>query len=152
MNKLNTPLDVYRLLAKTNCRECGSVSCFAFATEVIKQEKTLSDCPSLDKSIADQYEGTIARRVNLESIQQEQLRELQQAIGRTDLASREQVLKGRMRGSSLVISCLGRDFEVAPGRSCPVSVPYARMVLDPAARLYRERPRRGAGEQMASAA
>ena len=55
--RLNTPLEVYKLLPKTNCGECGSYRCMAFAAAVIKQEKTLSDCPSLANGIAGQYDG-----------------------------------------------------------------------------------------------
>ncbi len=114
MAGLNTPLDIFKLLAKTNCRECGAASCMAFAAAVIRQEKKLSDCPSLEKGVAGQYEGRIEKQVNLESIQQEQLRELQKAVGRTDLASRESLLGGRMKGPSLAVSCLGKEFEVRP--------------------------------------
>jgi ArsR family metal-binding transcriptional regulator len=45
-----TPVKIYELLPKTNCKMCGEQSCFAFATKLLNGEKTLKDCPPLDSS------------------------------------------------------------------------------------------------------
>jgi acetyl-CoA decarbonylase/synthase, CODH/ACS complex subunit gamma len=42
-----SPIDVYRLLPKTNCGECGEQNCMAFATRLVNGELLLSDCPPL---------------------------------------------------------------------------------------------------------
>ena len=41
--------DILGLLPKTNCRECGLPTCFAFAMAIVKGQKRLGDCPALDK-------------------------------------------------------------------------------------------------------
>ncbi len=33
-----SPIDVYKLLPKTNCKECGEANCMAFATKVVNGE------------------------------------------------------------------------------------------------------------------
>jgi acetyl-CoA decarbonylase/synthase complex subunit gamma len=40
-------LDIYKLLPKTNCRECGFVTCLAFAMQIAKKAVSLDKCPYL---------------------------------------------------------------------------------------------------------
>jgi len=35
-----SPIELYRLLPKTNCRECGEQGCFPFAVKLANGEKT----------------------------------------------------------------------------------------------------------------
>src|SRR5512136_2026978 len=44
-----SPIDVYRLLPRTNCRECRESNCMAFATRVVNGELTIEDCTPLLK-------------------------------------------------------------------------------------------------------
>jgi acetyl-CoA decarbonylase/synthase complex subunit gamma len=44
-----SPIDVYKLLPKTNCKECGQDNCMAFATKLVNREVTLEQCPPLLK-------------------------------------------------------------------------------------------------------
>ncbi|HUH79420.1 MAG TPA: acetyl-CoA decarbonylase/synthase complex subunit gamma [Methanoregula sp.] len=39
-----SPIDVYKLLPGTNCRECREANCMAFATRVVNGEIVLSEC------------------------------------------------------------------------------------------------------------
>ena len=41
------PLQVFKLLPGTNCKQCGYSTCFAFAFALISREKMPSDCPEL---------------------------------------------------------------------------------------------------------
>ncbi|MGB9960173.1 MAG: (Fe-S)-binding protein [Candidatus Bathyarchaeales archaeon] len=43
-----TPVKIYDLLPKTNCKMCGEQGCFAFAAKLLNGEKTLGDCLPLD--------------------------------------------------------------------------------------------------------
>ena len=40
-------LDIYKLLPKTNCRECGFVTCLAFAMQLAKKAVGIDKCPYL---------------------------------------------------------------------------------------------------------
>jgi acetyl-CoA decarbonylase/synthase complex subunit gamma len=42
-----SPIDVYMLLPKTNCKECGEDNCMAFATKVVNREISIDQCPPL---------------------------------------------------------------------------------------------------------
>ncbi len=40
-----TGMQIYKLLPKTNCKECGLPTCMAFAMQVAAKQKSLTDCP-----------------------------------------------------------------------------------------------------------
>jgi Domain of unknown function (DUF3786) len=84
----------------------------AFAAAVVKQEKQLADCPRLDEALIARFKGKIDRQVNLESIQEESLKKLQAKISTIHLSSRAERLGARSNGETLVIPCLGKDFEI----------------------------------------
>ena len=42
-----SPLDVYKLLPRTNCKKCGEENCMAFATKVVNREILLESCTPL---------------------------------------------------------------------------------------------------------
>lgn len=45
--KAISPIKVYKLLPKTNCKECGTENCMAFAVELVNMETRLEKCPPL---------------------------------------------------------------------------------------------------------
>ena len=51
-----SPIDVYKLLPKTNCKECGEANCMAFATKIVNREVSIDQClPLLKKENAKAY-------------------------------------------------------------------------------------------------
>ena len=51
-----SPIDIYMLLPKTNCKECGEDNCMAFATKVVNREVSISQClPLLTKEQEKNY-------------------------------------------------------------------------------------------------
>jgi acetyl-CoA decarbonylase/synthase, CODH/ACS complex subunit gamma len=44
-----SPIDVYKLLPKTNCKECGQENCMAFATKIVNREVNIDQCTPLFK-------------------------------------------------------------------------------------------------------
>jgi len=40
-------LDIWALLPQTNCKQCGEVTCLAFAVALIKQQRELSESKPL---------------------------------------------------------------------------------------------------------
>lgn len=45
--KIADPLDVYQLLPRLNCTECGQATCWAFSWELLFGDHTLAECPHL---------------------------------------------------------------------------------------------------------
>ncbi len=62
-----SPIEVHKLLPRTNCRECGLPSCMAFAVKFLKGEKSVGDCPPLKEPSA------ISSRIALKEIAAETL-------------------------------------------------------------------------------
>jgi acetyl-CoA decarbonylase/synthase complex subunit gamma len=44
-----SPIDVYMLLPRTNCKECGEPNCLAFAAKLVNREVSLEKCPLILK-------------------------------------------------------------------------------------------------------
>ncbi|MGA2524746.1 MAG: acetyl-CoA decarbonylase/synthase complex subunit gamma [Candidatus Bathyarchaeia archaeon] len=44
-----SPITIYKLLPKTNCKECGQDNCMAFATKIVNREVELDSCKPLLK-------------------------------------------------------------------------------------------------------
>ena len=42
-----SPLEVYALLDKSNCKDCGYDTCMAFATDLLERKITIQDCTHL---------------------------------------------------------------------------------------------------------
>jgi acetyl-CoA decarbonylase/synthase complex subunit gamma len=52
-----SPIDVYMLLPKTNCKKCGLENCMAFATKLVNREIALELCtPLLEKQFQKAYQ------------------------------------------------------------------------------------------------
>ncbi len=41
------PIELYRLLPRTNCKDCGELTCLAFAVKVLSADKVITDCAPL---------------------------------------------------------------------------------------------------------
>lgn len=44
-------LEIYKLLPKTNCKDCGSASCMAFAMKVAAKRAQMEDCPHISAEV-----------------------------------------------------------------------------------------------------
>ncbi|MGD8505231.1 MAG: acetyl-CoA decarbonylase/synthase complex subunit gamma [Candidatus Bathyarchaeota archaeon] len=53
-----SPIDVYMLLPRTNCKKCGQENCMAFATKLVNRELALELCTPLleEKQYAKKYQ------------------------------------------------------------------------------------------------
>jgi len=61
-------LDIYKLLPKTNCRECGFVTCLAFAMQLAKRAVSIDKCPYLTEEAKKMLEASSLPPIKLVSI------------------------------------------------------------------------------------
>jgi len=61
-------LDIYRLLPKTNCRECGFVTCLAFAMQLAKKAVSIDKCPYLSEEAKKVLEASSLPPIKLVTI------------------------------------------------------------------------------------
>ena len=61
-------LDIYKLLPKTNCRECGFVTCLAFAMQLAKKAVSIDKCPYLSEEAKKMLEASSLPPIKLITI------------------------------------------------------------------------------------
>jgi len=113
MSQITNPLDIYKLLPKSNCRECDMRTCLAFADAVIKGQKSLQACPHLNEKTVKQFgERITTRALALEEQQERILEQLKKDIASVDFKSSAKRLGASVSGEKLIIKSLGKDFFV----------------------------------------
>ncbi|MBU4262753.1 MAG: DUF3786 domain-containing protein [Proteobacteria bacterium] len=110
MTQIKNPLELYKLLKKSNCRECRLQSCMAFAVAVIQGQKQLADCPYIDRETLQALGGVVGGRSSREDEQQQVLARLKQEAGQIDFPEAAARLGVQLRDGRLGINCLGKDF------------------------------------------
>ncbi len=61
-------LDIYKLLPKTNCKECGFATCLAFAMALAQKKASLDKCPSITAQARDALESASQPPIKLVTI------------------------------------------------------------------------------------
>lgn len=112
MSQLNNPLELYKLLPKSNCKLCGVATCLAFAAEVIKGQKRLDECPHLESNIIEKLNGKIIRQPTPEEQLNQILQPLKREISKINFSSSLKRLGATLSGDKLSIKILGKDFTV----------------------------------------
>jgi hypothetical protein len=112
MASIKNPLELYKYLNKSNCRQCMLPSCMAFAVAVIQGQKALDDCPHLDGTTQGELSGDIANRSTLEDEQQKILARCRQELSAIDLVAVAGRLDAPFTEGMIVVNCLGKEFRV----------------------------------------
>lgn len=112
MTQLNNPLEIYKLLPKLNCRQCQVATCLAFAAAIIKGQKRLDECPHLERTIIDKFEGKIEKQMTYEQQLEKFLEQLKREISAIDFSSSAERLGATLSGNKLIIKCLSKNFTV----------------------------------------
>jgi len=60
-----TGLDIFKLLPKTNCKECGMPTCLAFAMQLAQKRAKLEDCPHVSDEAKEQLAAASAPPIRL---------------------------------------------------------------------------------------
>ena len=63
-----TGLDIYKLLPKTNCGECGVPTCLAFAMKLAQKQTSLDQCPHVTEQAKEALAGAAAPPIKLVTI------------------------------------------------------------------------------------
>lgn len=112
MTQHNNLMEIFKLLEKSNCRECNEPTCLAFAAAVFKGQRQLDECPRLDKGIIKRLDLKNEKRANLEQDIDETLELLKKKISSIDLSSSAERLGGKFSDDKLTLKILGKDFSI----------------------------------------
>lgn len=109
-----TPLEIYKILDKSNCKRCMLPSCLAFAAAVIGGQKKLNDCPSLSEENKQLLSVNLVQRGTGDAVQPKFISKLLRQVETLDFVSVADLVGGvcGKQGDVLTIRSLGKDFHV----------------------------------------
>ena len=105
-------MEIFKLLDKSNCRECGEQTCLAFAGAVYQSRKNIRRCPKLDPAILERFADNSKDRNKADQNREEYLEILQNEVCNIDLAAAAQRVGADFSGDKLTLKVLGKDFSV----------------------------------------
>lgn len=109
-----SPMDIFKLLNKSNCRQCGEPTCMAFAAAVFRGERNLRECPYLDEITVSKYsqEDKSTQEPGSQEEQEKLVQELKVKISDLDLTEAANRVGGVFSNNSLKINMLGKPIYV----------------------------------------
>lgn len=106
-------MEVFQVLDKSNCRDCGEKTCLAFAGKVFTGQKNIHECPRLDAAVAARFaDGDNARR-SIEENREDNLEMLKEQVRSIDLAAAARRIGAAYANGRLTLKILGKDFSVS---------------------------------------
>jgi uncharacterized protein DUF3786/putative Fe-S cluster protein len=112
MSQLNNPLEILKVLNKSNCRECNELTCLAFAAAVFKGNRQLAECPHLESDVIERFGGKTETRKTPEQDLGESLEKLKRKVTKIDLSSSARRLGAEFSDNKLKIKICGKNFGV----------------------------------------
>ncbi len=112
MTELRTTMDIFKLLDKSNCRECGEKTCLAFAAAVFQNRRELSECPRLNGETISQVTLKNDNQNVIDQNRDEIFNKLKRKIRETDLEERARITGASYKGGKLTLKVMGKDFSV----------------------------------------
>jgi hypothetical protein len=105
-------MEIFQLLDKSNCRECGEKTCLAFAGAVFKGKRQLKECPRLDPETIERFSREPEDQNAVEQNRDAYLEELKNEIADLDLARAAKRIGARFSDDKLTLKVLGKNFSV----------------------------------------
>jgi len=112
MSQLNNPVEILKVLNKSNCKECNELTCLAFAAAVFKGNRQLTECPHLESNVIERFSGKAETPKTPEQDMEESVEQLKRKIATIDLSSSAQRLGAGFSHGKLTISVCGKGFSV----------------------------------------
>jgi hypothetical protein len=113
MTHFKNVMDVFKLLDKSNCRQCGKPTCLAFAAAVFQGRSELSECPHLDDHMLSEYsDATRLRPTDADPGLEEIKSMFQEKVPQMNLESAAERLGGSFSNGKLALKTLGKNIHI----------------------------------------
>jgi hypothetical protein len=106
-------MEVFQVLDKSNCRDCGEKTCLAFAGKVFTRQKKIHECPRLDAAVAARFADGDGPPPSVEENREDHLAMLRDQIRSTDLAAAALRIGATYANGKLTLKILGKNFSVS---------------------------------------
>jgi hypothetical protein len=105
-------MEVFQLLDKSNCQQCGEKTCLAFSAAVFRGQRKINECPRLNRAATERFSDAAAKSGNGEQDGAEYLQKLKNEITRLDFSATAERVGARFSGTRLTLKVLGKDFSI----------------------------------------
>jgi len=112
MPKLNNPMEILKLLDKSNCRKCNEATCLAFAAKVARGQRVLNECPGIEEDVIQRFGDEPWDRKTSGGEEEEVLNQLKGRLRTIDLSSAAKRLDATFKDDKLTLKVCGRNFSV----------------------------------------
>ena len=112
MIQLTNPMEIFKLLDRSNCKKCNELTCMAFAAAVFKGQRQLIECPHLESHDFEHSAGKSEGRVTNEQELEFMIEELKTRLASVDLCSAARKMGASFSDSKLTIRIFGKNFSV----------------------------------------
>jgi len=112
MAKPKNAMEIFQVLDKSNCGQCGEKTCLAFAGAVFTGRLGLDLCPKLDPETLRRFAPEQDDACGMEDRGQDAITKLKQRIAGIDLAEAAARTGGRLENGRLILKVMGKDFGV----------------------------------------
>ncbi len=112
MAQLNNPVEILKLLDKSNCGKCNEATCLAFAAVVARGQRTINECPSIEEDVIKQFGDPLGGRKHSDRDVDEILNQLKDRLATIDLAAAAKRLNIPFKDGKLTLEVCGKDFNV----------------------------------------
>jgi len=112
MTQSTNPIEILKLLDRSNCRKCNELTCMAFAAAVFKGQRQLIECPQLESYVVEHSGDKSEGRVTSQQVLESTLEQLKTQVASVDLRSAATRLGASFSESKLTIRILGKNLTV----------------------------------------
>ena len=98
MSQPKNAMEIFELLDKSNCRDCGYKTCLAFAGAVFQGRSRLEECPKLDQETIERFSGKTEKQHSVEENRDEYLKTLKAEVSDLDFDEAAQRTGGQDHG------------------------------------------------------
>lgn len=105
-------MEIFKVLEKSNCRECGEKTCLAFAGAVFCGTRRIKECPRLDGAILAQFASADDKQLSQENDLEAYVAELKNQVTRLDFSKTAARIAAKLQGDALQVKILGKLFGI----------------------------------------
>lgn len=103
------PIEVYKLLPKTNCGKCPQKTCMAFALSILKGDVKVDACPELSEQARESLSN-----IEIKDWRAELIEKLRNEIREIDFNAVAEGIGAQLKKGNMIIKCFGTEYTVTP--------------------------------------
>ncbi|VVS95621.1 DUF3786 domain-containing protein [Desulfoluna spongiiphila] len=112
MSQFSNAMEIFKLLPRTNCRDCNESTCLAFASKVFLGQKPLDRCPHAKPAPDGGGEKEKGGGKNLDEQREEHFKALKSRLASLDLNAAAERVGGVYENGKLTLRIFGKPLSV----------------------------------------